>query len=103
MANNQHLVNVPGQGGGDVVAKHLHAGFQLRRVRTPRGGGIGIVMHEVIGEEFAVFLLEPAKQSDAQTHADNRKSQPRRPMVAYHSEKAISQQANRQRQQRLQD
>ena len=101
MADNQHLVDIVGQGGGDVIAKLRHAGFQLRRVRAPRGGGIGVVMHQVIGEKLAVFLFKPAQQRDAQPSAHCREGEPRRPMVRHHFKGAIGQQAKRHSQQRL--
>ena len=64
MTHNQHLIGVTGQGGSDLVAELRHARLQLRRIGPAPFGGEGVIMHQVIGEEFTVVEAKPLQRRD---------------------------------------
>ena len=64
MADHQHLVHVVGQRGGDATRESGHPVLEIGRIGAARLRGMGIVMHQVIGEEPVVARPEPAQHRD---------------------------------------
>ena len=64
MAHHQHLIRALTQRLGERVGKCGHPRLERGRVGATRGGGIGVVVHEVVGKDLAILCLEPAQCGD---------------------------------------
>ena len=61
MADHQHLIHRLGHRGGNAGAKLGHPRFQLRRIRPARLGRIGVIMHQVVGQNPGIPALKGQK------------------------------------------
>ena len=79
MTNHQNLIHVFCQSGGKRVGKCPQSRLKGGWIGPARSSGIGVIMHQVIGKEFAIFGLKPAQRHDTGTHPkDDRRINPGR-------------------------
>ncbi len=63
MADDEHLIHILLQSGGDAIAKLGHARLEAGRICPAPPRGIGKIMHQIIGEKPAILALEPIQNA----------------------------------------